>query len=83
MPDTWILAFVSHGLIAAAGDTMPISECEWRARDLDPQRSQVVCINTKDPSCRIYRDPSRDMREWQQELEQRCRRRNKPQKEEE
>lgn len=81
MPDIWILVFLSRGLISAAGDAMPLEQCEWRARDLSPSYTHVVCINAKDPSCRIFRDPSSDMREWQQELEQRCRRRNKPAKE--
>lgn len=80
MDDIWMLAFIFKGLIGAAGDAMPLEQCEERARDLGPDFSHVVCINTHDPSCRIYRDRSTHLAQWQQELEQRCRRRAKPQK---
>jgi len=78
MPDIWLLVFISRGLIGAAGDPMPLEQCEARARDLAPDLSHVVCINTHDPSCRIYQDRSTDLAQWQQELEQRCRRRAAP-----
>ncbi|WP_021028815.1 hypothetical protein [Comamonas sp. B-9] len=81
MPDIWLLVFISRGLIGAASDAMTLEQCEARARDLAPDLSHVVCINTHDPSCRIYRDRSTNLAQWQQELEQRCRRRSQPQKE--
>ncbi|AOV05688.1 hypothetical protein N5K37_14620 [Delftia tsuruhatensis] len=55
MTDLWILAFVVRGVIAAAGDPMPLEQCKWRSQDLGPGFSGVVCINVSDPSCRIYR----------------------------
>ena len=71
MPDAWILAWLARGIIASAGDTMPLDECQWRAADLSAQHTHVVCINAQDPSCRIYRDAPRD------ELADRCVRRLK------
>lgn len=59
MQDVWILAFVFRGLVAAAGDPMPIADCEARMKDLDPTKvSHAVCINVQAPSCRVYRVPS-------------------------
>jgi hypothetical protein len=58
MHDSWILAFVFRGLVAASGDTMTLAECEARGKDLNPGATQVVCINTSNPACRIYREPT-------------------------
>ncbi|MGF6211822.1 hypothetical protein [Comamonas sp. 4034] len=80
MDDIWMLAFIFNGLIGAAGSTMPLKQCEAWARELGPNFTYVTCVNVKDPTCRVYRDPSSELREWQQDLEKRCRRRNKPQK---
>lgn len=71
MTDAWILAWLARGIIATAGDAMPLDECQWRANDLGAQHTHVVCINAHDPSCRIYRDSPRD------ELADRCVRRLK------
>ena len=71
MTDAWILAWLARGIIASAGDTMPLSECLWRAADLGAQHTHVLCINAQDPSCRIYRDWPHD------ELADRCVRRLK------
>lgn len=77
MADLWILVFAARGLLAAAGDVMPLQECEWRGRDMGPSISHVVCINTKDPSCRIYREP---FLQSQKDMEKRCRRRIRSEK---
>lgn len=58
MPDSWILAFVFRGLIAASGDVMSLAECEAQGKDLNPAATQVVCINAYNPACRIYREPT-------------------------
>lgn len=34
MSDLWILAFVMRGIVGAAGDVMPLEQCEWRGRDM-------------------------------------------------
>ena len=55
MTDLWILAFVFQGVIAAAGDTMPLAECEARAGALPGEAAQhAVCINVQSPTCRVY-----------------------------
>ena len=55
MTDLWILAFVFRGVIAAAGDTMPLAECEARAGALPGELAQhAVCINVQSPTCRVY-----------------------------
>ena len=59
MTDLWILAFVMRGIVGAAGDVMPLEQCEWRGRDMGELASNVVCINVHDPSCRIYRDSTK------------------------
>ena len=33
MSDLWILAFVMRGIVGAAGDVMPLEQCEWRTFD--------------------------------------------------
>lgn len=55
MTDLWILAFVFRGVIAAAGDTMPLAECEARAGVLPVEVAQhAVCISVQSPTCRVY-----------------------------
>lgn len=70
MTDLWILAFVMRGLIGSAGDVMPLEQCEWRGRDIGQLATNVVCINVQNPSCRIYREPSK-LYGW----EEQCRKR--------
>ena len=81
MRDVWILTFMFRGLVTAAGYTMLLEQCEARARELGPDYTHSVCINTQIPSCRIYRDRSEEFHEWQQWWEKHCRRANKPKKE--
>ena len=78
MSDLWILAFVMRGIVGAAGDVMPLEQCEWRGRDMGELASNVVCINVHDPSCRIYRDSTK-LYGW----EERCRDRLRKAKNEE
>lgn len=55
MADLWILAFVFRGVIATAGDTMPLVECEARAGALPGDLAQhAVCINVQSPTCRVH-----------------------------
>lgn len=55
MADLWILAFVFQGVIAVAGDTMPLAECEARAGVSPVEVAQhAVCINVQSPTCRVY-----------------------------
>jgi hypothetical protein len=55
MIDLWILVFVFRGVIAAAGDTMSLTECEARARASPGEVTQhAVCINVQSPTCRVY-----------------------------
>ena len=54
MPDLWTLAFLFRGVIAAAGDTMPLGECEERARAMPAAYTHAVCINVQAPTCRVY-----------------------------
>lgn len=56
MHDLWILAFMFRGVVATAGDAMPLAECEQRAKDIHPSATQPVCINVYTPTCRVYRD---------------------------
>lgn len=56
MPDAWILVFLTRGLIAAAGDNMPLDQCMQRAPDMPASNTQIACINVQDPSCRVYLD---------------------------
>lgn len=56
MHDLWILAFMFRGVVATAGDAMPLKECEQRAKDIHPSATQPVCINVHAPTCRVYRD---------------------------
>lgn len=56
MHDLWILAFMFRGVVATAGDAMPLAECEQRAKDIHPTATKPVCINVMVPTCRVYRD---------------------------
>lgn len=80
MPDVWILVFIARGLIVSSGDTMTLEQCTSRAKELSHQ-ANAVCINRYDPACRIYRDKSKTLSDWQLDLEYHCRRRNQPQQE--
>lgn len=67
MTDLWILAFVFRGVIAAAGDTMPLEECEERALAAPASITGAVCINVRDPACRIHINDhiyTRDSTHW-------------------
>jgi hypothetical protein len=54
MPDAWILVFLARGLIAAAGDNMPLDQCMQRASDMPASNTHIACINVQDPSCRVH-----------------------------
>ena len=73
-PDSWVLVFLARGIIASAGDSMPLDQCVARSQWVD----SAVCISTHDPSCRVYKDGA------QREVVPRCIRRmrvnNEPQR---
>lgn len=54
MADLWVLAFLVRGVIASAGDTITLTECEQRARVMPPEATRAVCINAQQPMCRVY-----------------------------
>lgn len=54
MLDSWILAFVTRGVIATAGDNMALDQCMQRANDMPTEHTQIACINVQDPSCRVH-----------------------------
>lgn len=55
MADLWILVFIVRGVIAGAGDAMPLAECEERARASPTlEVTRAVCINAQQPMCRVY-----------------------------
>lgn len=54
MPDAWILVFLARGMIAAAGDHMPLDQCMQQAHDMPSSNTHIACINVQDPSCRVY-----------------------------
>lgn len=72
MPDIWTLAFLFRGVIAAAGDTMPLDECEERARAMPTAYTLAVCINVQAPTCRIYVDNNSLTRASSQRCRQRA-----------
>ena len=73
MPNEWILIFIYKGLIAVAGDTMPLDECIRQMALSDVQ--QMQCVNVKLPICRVHKDLTKqaDLRErcvgWMREKE--------------
>lgn len=58
MPDAWILVFLARGLIAAAGDNMPLDHCMQQANFMPSEHTHIACINVQDPSCRVYFEDS-------------------------
>lgn len=53
MLNSWILAFVLQGAVHSAGYPMTLQECEFTASRVGPEYTQLVCINTQVPSCKI------------------------------
>lgn len=58
MIDSFFLVFITRGLIAAAGDNMPLDQCMQRASDMPASNTHIACINVQDPSCRVYFEAS-------------------------
>ena len=63
MPDTWLLVFLARGILAGAGDVMPLDQCIERMH----WHESAVCINTQDPTSRVNKDTT-----VQPELVARC-----------
>ena len=63
MPDTWLLVFIARGILASAGNVMPLDQCIDRMQ----WHESAACINTHDPACRVNKDTTA-----QPELRARC-----------
>lgn len=63
MLDSFLLVFITRGVIAASGDAMALDNCMQQANDMPASNTHVACINVQDPSCRVYFDDSPATRE--------------------
>lgn len=58
MLDSWILAIVTRGVIAASGDAMALDHCMQQSHFMPSEHAHIACINVQDPSCRVYFEDS-------------------------
>lgn len=63
MIDSFLLVFITRGVIAASGDTMALEHCMQRAHFMPSEHAHIACINVQDPSCRVYFEDSPATRE--------------------
>lgn len=58
MLDSFLLVFVTRGVIAASGDAMALEHCMQQAHFMPQDHTHIACINVQDPSCRVYFEDS-------------------------
>lgn len=63
MLDSWILAFVTRGVIASSGDAMALDHCMQQANFMPSEHTHIACINVQDPGCRVYIEDSQATKE--------------------
>ena len=61
--NTWIMVFLYKGIIASTGYTMPLSECIQTMQY--SEHEQVFCVHTQRPSCKVYRDVTKNRGSYQ------------------
>lgn len=58
MLDSFLLVFITRGVIAASGDAMALDNCMQQAHFMPSGHEHIACINVQDPSCRVYFEDS-------------------------
>lgn len=63
MLDSFLLVFITRGVIAASGDAMALEHCMQQAHFMPGEHTRIACINVQDPSCRVYFEESQATKE--------------------
>ena len=63
MLDSFLIIFITRGVIAASGDAMALDHCMHQAHFMPSEHAHIVCINVQDPSCRVYFEDSPETKE--------------------